>query len=252
MLCSKDHSIYFSSNCLPKAHAWTPQTVHQLFLHVDLWYMDGSWVHLPAKHFSSSRDQDFRRSSTDVTQNIKKACAPRLRFKKSKDYFWFIKSILEWNWPFCFVSCVHVAISFLLLPWRELLYHQSKCQQSRKADLLNVVTKTVSSPWIPGRVLGVPSHGPRPSPWKLSRCLHGYHSLVTWAGWSGTCVMGQKGSRTLDVSGHHGCSSRLQCPEKFIHCSPISRPSTGRCTDRTKCLRETLPLSQSENLLLDS
>lgn len=135
----------FSSNCLPKAHAWTPQTVHQLFLHVDLWYMDGSWVHSPAKHFSS-RDQDFRGSSTDVTQNIKKACAPRLRFKKSKDYFWFINNILKWNWAFCFVPCVPVAVRFVLLPWLELLYHQSECQHSQKAELLNVVTKIVLSP----------------------------------------------------------------------------------------------------------
>ena len=135
----------FSSNCLPKAHAWTPQTVHQLFLHVDLWYMDGSWVHSPAKHFSS-RDQDFRGSSTDVTQNIKKACAPRLRFKKSKDYFWFINNILKWNWAFCFVPCVPVAVRFVLLPWLELLYHQSECQHSQKAELLNVVPKIVLSP----------------------------------------------------------------------------------------------------------
>lgn len=181
--------------------------------------MDGSWVHSPAKHFSS-RDQDFRGSSTDVTQNIEKACAPRLRFKKSKDYFWFTKNILRWNCPFCSVSCVHVAVRFVLLPWVELWYHQSKCQHSRKADLLNVVTKIVLSPWIPGKVLGIPSHGPRPSPWNLPCCLHGYHGLVARAGRSGMRVMGQKGSRTLEVSRHHGCSSRLQCPEKFIHCFP--------------------------------
>ena len=122
---------------------------------------------------------------------------------------------------------------------------------SRKAHFLNVVTKIVSGPWIPGRVLGIPSHGPQPSPWKLPCCLHGYHGLVTWAGQSGTCVMGQKGSRTLDVSGYHGCSSRMQDPD-FIHCFPISRPTTGRCTNRTRCLRKTLPPSQSENPLLDS
>ena len=86
MLGSKDHSIYF-----PVTVWWklTPETP------IDLWYTDDSWVHSPAKHFSSSRDQDFRGSSADVTQNIKKVCAPRLRFMKSEDYFWFIKSILK-------------------------------------------------------------------------------------------------------------------------------------------------------------
>lgn len=67
----------FSSNCLTKAHTRNPQTVHQLFLHIDLWYTDDSWVHSPAKHFSS-RDQDFRGSSADVTQNIKKSVCPKI------------------------------------------------------------------------------------------------------------------------------------------------------------------------------
>ena len=132
---------------------------------------------------------------------------------------------MELAFLLCFPRTQPRLWGFVLLPWLVLLYHQSNCQHSPKANVLSIITKIVLSLWIPARVPGIPRDGPQTSFWKLLCCLSG---LVRWQD-SLTRVMGGKRPRKPQRSpGTTSVPRGCQLPEKFIHCFPVSQSMTVR------------------------